>query len=145
VSVITELVLINMVFWPVYSINESKWFKFKTNWIEFLPPAMLDWSDKIFLYIGLSQVSASLPAMIRGLVPPIAGYLSYLLFKAHFTSGKIVSIFVTIVGILLGCFVQLYFETKADEFKTTGIGILMLIISAFTQATQHVLEERIYR
>jgi len=30
-------------------------------------------------------------------------------------------------------------------FKATGLGILLLLISACTQATQHVLEERIYR
>jgi len=90
-------------------------------------------------------VSASLPVMIRGLVPPIAGYLSYLLFNVNFSSKKILALVLSLTGITMGCFVQLYYETQAEMFKATGIGIFLIIVSAFTQATQHVLEERIYR
>jgi hypothetical protein len=70
--------------------------------------------------------------MIRGLVPPIAGYLSYLIFQTTFVWSKIFSIIATIVGVTLGCFVQLYYETSTGEFKATGMGILVLLASAFT-------------
>jgi len=40
----------------------------------------MDWFDKIVFVIGVSQTSATLPIMVRCLVPPIAGYISYILF-----------------------------------------------------------------
>jgi len=79
-------------------------------------------------------VSASLPVIIRGIVPAIVGYLSMLLFKTTFSNVKIIAVFITFIGISLGCFVQLKYETTTESFKATGFGILVLIFSAFTHA-----------
>jgi hypothetical protein len=53
----------------------NKWLSFDAKLIEFLPLGLLDWADKLIYTIGLSQVSAFLPPMIRGLIPAIAACL----------------------------------------------------------------------
>ncbi len=122
------------VYWPYSSYKENKWVDFNTTFIEFLPLALLDWADRLIFTIGLSQVSSSLPPMIRGMIPPIAACLSYFLFNRKFGINKILAISVTILGITLGCFVQMYYQTEEEAKKSTIIGILLLVLSAFTQA-----------
>ena len=72
--------------------------------------------------------------MIRGLVPPIAGYFSNLMFGTHFSYKKVFALIVTMVGVALGCFVELYYEAQEGAFQATTVGIIILISSAFTQA-----------
>lgn len=83
--------------------------------------------------------------MIKGLVPPIAGILGYFMFGAKFSWYKIGAIGLTIVGIMLGCLVQLYYETQNGTFRAGGLAIMLILLSACGQAAQATLEERIYR
>jgi drug/metabolite transporter (DMT)-like permease len=76
-----------------------------------------------------------MPTMIRSLVPPIAGYMSYLLFDTSFSVTKVLALIITVVGVFMGCFVQLYYETVEGSVETTAMGILFLSLSAFTLAT----------
>ena len=76
-----------------------------------------------------------MPTMIRSLVPPIAGYMSFLLFNTTYSPKKIAALMITVIGVLLGCLVELLAETESGEFKTTGFGILILLLSAFTLAS----------
>lgn len=109
-----EFVLLLFVLGPAYYLMKSKprkLFNHKTAFLEVLPPSALDWADRILLTLGMSQTSASMPTMIRSLVPPLAGYMSYLLFDTSFSVKKVLAMIITVVGVLLGCFVQLYYET----------------------------------
>lgn len=67
------------------------------------------------------------------------------MFGTAFSWSKVLALFLTVIGVSMGCFVELYFETSEGEFKATTSGILILFMSAFSQAIQHNLEERIYR
>jgi drug/metabolite transporter (DMT)-like permease len=129
-----EFFVFNCLIWPYLNATKPKqnWFDFKSSYTTFLIPATLDWLDRILLTIGMSQTSASMPTMIRGLVPPIAGYFSYLMFDTKFSGSKIMAMVVSITGISLGCFVQLYYETQDGKFAATGYGIMVLLMSAFT-------------
>lgn len=126
--------MLNCFAWPIINVSKPKrsWFEFQSSYLTFLVPAILDWLDKILFTIGISQTSASLPTMIRGLVPPIAGYFSYLMFDTKFSSEKIFAMLLSITGIALGCFVELYYEAQAGRFAATGYGIMVLLMSAFT-------------
>jgi hypothetical protein len=83
--------------------------------------------------------------MIRCLVPPITGVLSYYLFNARFSNYKLIAVAISITGVLMGCLVQFFYETSSGQFKSTGFAIMLLIFSAFTHSLQHVLEERLFR
>ena len=57
IAFICELVVLNCLFWPFINMtkaNNSNWFDFKTGYLEFLPPAFLDWADRILVNIGIS-------------------------------------------------------------------------------------------
>jgi len=104
-SFIAEFILIVCVYWNSTSFFRRKWIGFDTNFFEFLPPAILDWADKLVYTVGMVQVSASLPTMIKGLIPPMTGYMSYLLFQREFSIEKIAAILTSLTGIVLGCLV----------------------------------------
>jgi drug/metabolite transporter (DMT)-like permease len=105
---ILEFAIMWGILWPFINFTKPaprKLFDYKTGFFEFLAPASLDWMDKIFLTMGTSQTSASMPTMVRGLVPPIAGYMSYLLFNTHFSIYKMMALVISIIGVAMGCFV----------------------------------------
>jgi uncharacterized membrane protein len=52
----------------------------KTSFFVFIIPALFDFADKILMSIAITLVAASLPAMIRSLIPAIAGVFSYFKF-----------------------------------------------------------------
>ena len=83
-----EFLIIPCISWPIYTlVNQSKHATFKThtNFFTFLFPASMDFLDKLFLLIGISLLISSLPPMILGFVPVIAGLLSMYLFYRKFT------------------------------------------------------------
>lgn len=54
---IFEFAIMNCLVWPLLHLNKerpSKWFDFNTKYLEFMPAAMFDWLDRIFLTIGMS-------------------------------------------------------------------------------------------
>ena len=73
---------------------------------EFIAPALFDWAEKILFTMGLTMVSASLPLMIKGLVPPTAGYMSYVLFGRKFSWAKLLSIVIASTGVSIGCWLE---------------------------------------
>ena len=79
--------------------------------------------------------------MIRGLIPPIAGILSFVAFDTKFSFKKVLALILTVTGVILGCYVELEKEISSGTFTSSGYGILCLVFSAFTQASQHILEE----
>jgi drug/metabolite transporter (DMT)-like permease len=79
------------------------------------------------------------------LVPPITGVLSYFLFHTRFSNSKLIAVGLSVTGVLMGCFVQFFYETTSDQFKSTGFAIMLLVFSAITHSLQHVLEERLFR
>lgn len=76
----------------------------------FLIPAAFDYADKILLAIGIAQLSASLTPMLRALVPPACGLMSYFLFNRHFSCNQMFALSITLTGVLIGCFIQLFKE-----------------------------------
>lgn len=71
----------------------------------FFPLAVLDYTDKVLVTVAMGTVSASLVGMVKGMVPPIAGVFSYLLFGSAFSNMKISAMALTIFGVMLGCIV----------------------------------------
>ena len=71
----------------------------------FLIPAACDYADKILLAIGISQLSASLTPMLRSLVPPACGFMSFFLFNRQFTCNQMFALSITITGVCMGCFI----------------------------------------
>ena len=105
-GIVCELVLVNMIALPYLTYSRQQpWFTYKSSPMVFFWPALCDYCDKMFVTIGMLYLSASLPVMIRGLVPPITGTLSWILFGMHFSTVKIVAIVLTITGVAIGCFV----------------------------------------
>lgn len=80
--------------------------------MEFLAPALFDWAEKLVFTMGLTMVSSLLPVMIRGLVPPTAGYMSYILFGRKFSWAKLTAILLACTGVTLGCMLEVYNEAK---------------------------------
>lgn len=79
----------------------------------FIVPALFDFADKVLLAIGITLVAASLPAMIRSLIPAIVGIFSYFMFQRNFTFWQIGALGITISGVSLGCIVQYVNDTEA--------------------------------
>lgn len=57
----------------------------KISKLEYIVPSVIDYTDKILFCMGTLLTSASLPIMIRALVPAVAGYFSHLMFGTQFT------------------------------------------------------------
>jgi NADH:ubiquinone oxidoreductase subunit H len=53
-AIAAELVLVNMMVLPIYSLRRNKCLDTEISIFEFFMPAVLDWVDKIFLFIGMS-------------------------------------------------------------------------------------------
>jgi drug/metabolite transporter (DMT)-like permease len=104
----------------------------------------LDWTDRILVTIGISQVSSSLPLILRGLIPPIAGFTTAFMFDRSFSLEKNAAVLITVTGILLGALGTIIFSSEDDD-KSTPLGITLLLISTFTNAIQHCFEELTFR
>lgn len=85
--------------------GQKRWFDFPTSTLVFLPIAILDYLDRVLVTSSMGLVSASLVGMIRGLVPPIAGVFSHMMFGTSFSQWKILAMTMSIFGVSLGCFV----------------------------------------
>ena len=110
-----------------------------------MPLAILDWSDRILVTIGISQVSSSLPPILRGLIPPIAGFTSAFMFNRSFSLKKNAAVLITVTGILLGALGSIIFAAEDNDDKSTPLGIILLLISTLTNAVQHCIEEMTFK
>ena len=113
--------------------------------ITFLYPALCDFVDAQALNMGMTQIHPSLATMIRTLMCPASALFAYFLLKARFSWGQIGAMVLIIKGVLLGCIVQLLYETEQGKFLVTFEGLVMLSLSACLQAFQAILEEQIFR
>jgi hypothetical protein len=49
-----EFLIIVCIVWPYVSLKRESWLALRTSFIEFLPPAFMNWSDLICYSIGVS-------------------------------------------------------------------------------------------
>jgi len=100
----------------------------------FVIPGLCDLIDTTTFNIGMTQVSPSVTTMVRSMTAPASAIMSYYLVKAKFTWQQIFAISLVISGVLTACFVQLAYETRADQFDLTIGGLLILMLSSMFNA-----------
>ena len=82
--------------------------------------------------------------MSRALVVPFTAICSYLIIDQPFYRQKVMPMTVAVIGVVLGAFADTS-SNQAEKGENAGLGVALLVLSAAVQATQHVLEERLYR
>jgi drug/metabolite transporter (DMT)-like permease len=106
----------------------------------FIIPGLCDLIDTTTFNVGMTQVSPSITTMVRSMTSPASAIMSYYLVKSKLSCKQIIAITLVISGVLTACFVQLFFETKQEEFVLTASGLVILCISSMFNALQAVIE-----
>ena len=82
--------------------------------------------------------------MSRALVLPITALLSKFLIAKVFSWKMIAALAILLGGMSLATLVQFDGEMSDDEFKFTSFGIVLLCASAFIQALEIIIENRLF-
>ena len=116
----------------------------KVSYLTLSLPALCDFTENMCLIFGITQIFPSLVSMSRALVLPITALLSKILIKKYFSWQMLLAIAVLLSGMTLATFVQYEGEMDDAKFKLTTWGIALLCISAFIQALEVIIENRIF-
>lgn len=82
--------------------------------------------------------------MTRGLVVPLTAVIGKYLILSKLSWNQIGAMSVAVGGVCLGALVNLQSEMDVDEYRLTLFGLFLLGLSAFFQAMETMLENRIF-
>lgn len=99
-------------------------------------PTLCDCMSSTLMNLGLIYISASIFQMLRGSIVIFTGIISTIFLKKRYSLQKWLSLIVIFLGIVVVGFTN-------DNYDSTYIGIILIILAQIFSASQYVLEEKI--
>lgn len=115
--------------------NRNVHFSLKDHLVNILMGFLLVFCSMAVTQIGLQMSSASLTAIIFSSNPLFISIFSALLLKEKLTVGKIIGLFVGIIGLFVACAHVFTMQFDVDSTFIIGVGLLfagMLVFSLYT-------------
>ena len=97
------------------------------------------------MVFGLTQIFPSVTSMTRALIVPLTVVIGRYLVRHTLSWDMLNGMIIAILGVVLACCVQLQAEMTKAEYNVTMIGLVLLCLSAFFQAMETMLENRLFK
>jgi drug/metabolite transporter (DMT)-like permease len=128
---------------PGAELAERKQLKTKINPLLLAIPAGFDFCGSSLTFVALTQSAASVYQMMRGFVVVIAAAMAVLFLGRKQYAHHIISLAIITSGVTMVGLVSISNSGDSPGSKTTGLAIILLLISQLFTGGQFVTEEKL--